>query len=59
MTAGDYSERWIGMRMEALVEVQRQKYRANCRHGFQVSMRADVQLAREAAFCKLTCITAT
>lgn len=55
--AGNFRENWIGIRMQALVEVLREKYAANYQYGFQVSMRADVQFAHEAAFCALTGIT--
>jgi predicted phage gp36 major capsid-like protein len=55
--AGDYRECWLGIRMEATVELLRELYAANYQYGFLVSMRADVQLAHEGAFCKLTGIT--
>lgn len=43
--------------LEALAEVLREKYAANYQYGFQVSMRADVQLTHEAVFCALAGIT--
>lgn len=57
--ACNVSECWLGIRMQAFVEVLREKYAANYRYSFQVSMRADVQLAREASSCALTGTTAT
>lgn len=56
---GDFREVWIGVRMEAAVELLKELYAANFQYGFMVSMRADVQLAHVGSFCKLTGITAT
>ena len=56
---GGFRECWISTRMQALVEVLREKYAANYQYSFQVPMRADVQLPHAAAFSKLIGITAT
>lgn len=59
IVGGDFRECWLGVRMEATVELLKELYAADYQYGFMVSMRADVQLAHQAAFCKLTGITAT
>jgi HK97 family phage major capsid protein len=56
---GNFAEVWIGVRMEAVVEVLKELYAANYQYAFMVSMRADIQLAHVGSFCKLTGITAT
>lgn len=54
MLAGDYRELWIGMRMQARVEIMRELYASTYIYGFLVSMRADVGAAHAGAFCRLT-----
>lgn len=51
---GDYSQCWIGMRLEARVEVLRELLAANYQLAFLVHLRADVQFAHLESFCQIT-----
>jgi len=51
---GNYSELWIGLRMQARVKIMRELHASNYSYGFLVSMRADIGVAHAGAFCTLT-----
>lgn len=55
--AVNYTELWLGMRMQARVESMRELYASTCTRGLLVSVLAGIRVTHAGAFCKLTGVT--
>lgn len=54
VAVGVFRELWVGMLMRATIKLLRELYAADYRFACLVSLRASVQRAHGASFCKLT-----